>query len=317
MHNRLIANAYALVIRLQDGKWHALPKIGLALDDILQIEPQLADWGLTLERKNAPHVASVRLSKPVLLLDEATLQKLWRWPVLFFAQLDSTNQYLLDNMNNLPAGTVCVTERQTAGRGQNGRVWYSPFASNLYLSLLWRLDTDPSGITLALGIVIAKALTKLGCQKMSVKWPNDLYCDGKKVAGILVESCAQAGSSVADLVIGVGINLTMDKDNAKSIDQAWSNLLEHLPSSNLNKTELAFCLLQAMAEGLNKFAQTGFAGFTDDWQQFDHLQHQTVFVEQGNELLCGIARGVSAQGTLQLETTAGLVDINCGRVRLA
>ncbi|MGL5291587.1 MAG: biotin--[acetyl-CoA-carboxylase] ligase [Vibrionaceae bacterium] len=317
MHG-LINNAYTLVTKLQDGEWHTLQNIGLALEDVLQIEQQFDEWGLTLECKSSlPNLTCVRLSKAVSLLDESALQKLWHWPVFFFAQIGSTNQYLLGNINSLSTGSVCLTERQTAGRGQNGRVWHSPFASNLYLSLLWRIDTDPCGVTLALGVTLAKALAKLGCQKMSVKWPNDLYCDGKKVAGILVESSAQVGSPVINLVIGLGINLTMDKSEGKSIEQAWSNLLDHLPSSALNKTELAFCLLQAMAEGLNKFAQTGLAGFMQDWQQFDYLQHQAVFVEQGGELLCGTARGISAQGALQLETPTGVLEISCGRVRLA
>ncbi|MGL4733552.1 MAG: biotin--[acetyl-CoA-carboxylase] ligase [Enterovibrio sp.] len=317
MHG-MIANAYALVMKLQDGKWYALHHIEQPLEDLALIEQQLAEWGLVLEYKSSSlDLNSVRLNSPVTLLDSVALQKWWPYPVLFFAQIGSTNQYLLDNLNALSAGTVCVTERQTAGRGQNGRAWHSPFASNLYLSLLWRFDADLSGVTLALGVALAKALTKLGCKKMSVKWPNDLYCDGKKVAGILVESCAQAGCSVANLIIGVGINLAMNKNDGAPIDQDWSNLLDHLPSSTINKTELALSLLQAMTEGLDEFAKAGLAGFAQDWQQFDYLQHQTVFVEQGEELLCGTARGISTQGALKLETPTGLLDINCGRVRLA
>ncbi|MGL4827262.1 MAG: biotin--[acetyl-CoA-carboxylase] ligase [Vibrionaceae bacterium] len=317
MHG-VIANAYALVTKLQDGKWHALHRIGQRLEDLALIEQQLDEWGLTLEHKSSsPDLNRVRLNRPIALFDSVALQKRWPYPVLFFAQTGSTNQYLLDNLNALSAGTVCVTERQTAGRGQNGRVWHSPFASNLYLSLLWRLEADLSGVTLALGVALAKALTKLGCKKMSVKWPNDLYCDGKKVAGILVESRAQAGCSAVNLVIGVGINLTMDKNDDTPIDQAWSNLLDHLPPLTINKTELALFLLQAMTKGLDEFAKHGLAAFAQDWQQFDYLQHQTVFVEQGEELLCGTARGISAQGALQLETPTGLLDINCGRVRLA
>lgn len=315
----VIANAYELVTKLQDGEWHVRHHVEQHLEVLALTEQQLDEWGLTLERKSSsPNLDSVRLNRTVKLIDRVALQKRWPYPVLFFVQIGSTNQYLLDNLNALSAGTVCVTERQTAGRGQNGRVWHSPFASNLYLSLFWRLDTDLiSGVTLALGVALAKVLTKLGCKKMSVKWPNDLYCDGKKVAGILVESRAQAGCSVVNLVIGVGINLAMNKNDSAAIDQAWSNLLEHLPSSTITKTELALSLLQAMTEGLDEFATTGFAGFVPDWQQFDYLQHQTVFVEQGEELLCGTARGISAQGALQLETPTGLLDISSGRVRLA
>lgn len=120
--------------------------------------------------------------------------------------IDSTNQYLLDRIGELKSGDACVAEYQQAGRGRRGRKWFSPFGANLYLSMFWRLEQGPAaaiGLSLVIGIVMAEVLRKLGADKVRVKWPNDLYLQDRKLAGILVELTGKTGDA-AQIVIGPG-----------------------------------------------------------------------------------------------------------------
>ena len=136
--------------------------------------------------------------------------------------VDSTNQYLLDRIAELHSGDACVAEYQQAGRGRRGRQWISPFGANLYLSMFWRLEQGPAaamGLSLVIGMVMAEVLQRLGAADVRVKWPNDLYLNDRKLAGIPVELTGKTGDA-AQLVIGAGINTAMRDTNASAITRA-------------------------------------------------------------------------------------------------
>ena len=100
--------------------------------------------------------------------------------------IDSTNQYLLDRLDELTSGDACVAEYQQAGRGRRGRKWFSPFGANLYLSMYWRLEQGPAaaiGLSTVIGIVIAEVLQQFGAEQVRVKWPNDIYLQDRKLSG--------------------------------------------------------------------------------------------------------------------------------------
>ncbi|XPE63502.1 biotin--[acetyl-CoA-carboxylase] ligase [Shigella flexneri] len=118
--------------------------------------------------------------------------------------IDSTYQYLLDSYLETKSGDACVAEYQQAGLWSPGREMVFAFWRNLYLSMFWRLVTRPGGgdrFSLVIGIVMAEVLRKLGSNKVRVKWPNDLYLQDCKLAGILVELTGKAGDA-AQIVIG-------------------------------------------------------------------------------------------------------------------
>lgn len=125
--------------------------------------------------------------------------------------IDSTNQYLLDRLSELKSGDACVAEYQQAGRGRRGRKWFSPFGANLYLSMYWRLEQGPAaaiGLSTVIGIVMAEVLHDLGADQVRVKWPNDLYLNDRKLAGIPAELTGKTGDA-AQIVIGAGLNMVM------------------------------------------------------------------------------------------------------------
>ena len=148
------------------------------------------------------------MPEPIQLLNaEKILSQLDDGSVAVLPVIDSTNQYLLDRIGELKSGDACVAEYQHAGRGRRGRKWFSPFGANLYLSMFWRLEQGPAaaiGLSLVIGIVMAEVLRKLGADKVRVKWPNDLYLQDRKLAGILVELTGKTGDA-AQIVIGAGI----------------------------------------------------------------------------------------------------------------
>ncbi|WP_274873643.1 biotin--[acetyl-CoA-carboxylase] ligase, partial [Serratia marcescens] len=120
-----------------------------------------------------------------------------------------------------------------------GRQWISPFGANLYLSMFWRLEQGPAaamGLSLVIGMVMAEVLQRLGAADVRVKWPNDLYLNDRKLAGILVELTGKTGDA-AQLVIGAGINLAMRDTNASAITQGWINLQE--AGIQIDRNELA------------------------------------------------------------------------------
>jgi BirA family biotin operon repressor/biotin-[acetyl-CoA-carboxylase] ligase len=236
------------------------------------------------------------------LLDEETIMaQLKEKRLAVIPVIDSTNQYLLERMDSLQSGDACVAEYQQAGRGRRGRQWFSPFGSNLYLSLYWRLDQGPMaamGLSLVIGIVIAEVLQSLGAKDVRVKWPNDLYLNDRKLAGILVELTGKTGDA-AQLVIGAGINLAMRSPDAGIVNQGWINLQE--AGVNVDRNTLTAHLINNMRESLPIFEREGLAPFIDRWSELDNFINRPVKLLIGDKEIPGIARGIDQQGGLILE----------------
>ncbi|MCX7177879.1 MAG: biotin--[acetyl-CoA-carboxylase] ligase [Proteobacteria bacterium] len=143
-----------------------------------------------------------------------------RFDVDVLAECDSTNTRLLALAEaGAPAGTVIATERQLAGRGRRGHSWLSATGASLTFSLLWRFSPDRAltGLSLAVGVAVARALEALGIADVQLKWPNDVLLRGGKLAGVLIELVPGARPSAA--VIGIGINLA--EQGFAGHRQAW------------------------------------------------------------------------------------------------
>ena len=145
---------------------------------------------------------------------------------VIFDEIDSTNEYLLREYKHLAAGSVCAAEHQTAGRGRRGRSWYSGKSQNLCFSLLWRYSADEvrqvSALSLVVALVLAVSFTELGISDIQIKWPNDVYYQGKKLGGILIESRFENNDYY--LVIGIGLNLSMDQVDLNVVNQPYADL---------------------------------------------------------------------------------------------
>lgn len=221
------------------------------------------------------------------------------------ASCDSTNLQLQALAKaGAPAGTLLLAEQQTAGRGRRGRHWYQG-PQSLAFSLLWRLPDErpPAGLSLAVGLAIAEALPAAAM----LKWPNDVLIDGRKVAGILIES---AGAQ--RYVIGIGINL----GDTDSLPSEVAAIAAGLPASD--RLHLLAAVLDRLVVTLDAFAAHGFAPLQSRWQMRNAYQDLAVnlFFAEGGDPVQGVCRGVDANGELLLETATCLQTIASGEVSL-
>lgn len=293
----------ALVSILADGEFHSGEQLGETLGmsraAINKHIQTLKDWGLDVFTVTGKGYS---LAAPIQLLNEESIAlQLDKHRVSVIPVIDSTNQYLLDRMDSLQSGDACVAEYQQAGRGRRGRQWFSPFGSNLYLSMFWRLEQGPAaamGLSLVIGIVMAEVLQELGAKDVRVKWPNDLYLRDRKLAGILVELTGKTGDA-ANLVIGAGINLAMRLPDASVVNQGWINLQE--AGINIDRNALTAMLVNKLRRTLLDFERDGLAPFLQRWAALDNFINRPVKLLIGDREVLGIARGIDQQGGLLLE----------------
>lgn len=288
---------------LADGEFHSGEQLGeqlgmsrAAINKHIQT---LKEWGIdvfTVTGKGYSLPAAMQL-----LNEQAINARLDNGRLAVIPVIDSTNQYLLDRMDTLQSGDACVAEYQQAGRGRRGRQWFSPFGSNLYLSMYWRLEQGPAaamGLSLVIGIVLAEALQEQGAPDIRVKWPNDIYRDDRKLAGILVELTGKTGDA-AQIVIGAGINLAMRAPAADVINQGWINLQE--AGVSVDRNALSALIVNKMRTALVEFEQEGLAPFIERWARLDNFINRPVKLLIGDREIFGIARGIDQQGGLILE----------------
>jgi BirA family biotin operon repressor/biotin-[acetyl-CoA-carboxylase] ligase len=237
-----------------------------------------------------------------------------------FETIDSTNAEAMRRAEQgAGPGLVCSAEQQTAGRGRRGRTWVSPFARNLYLSLVWEYHQGAAaleGLSLAVGVAVARALASCGLPPVQLKWPNDVIFQGAKLGGVLLEMTGDAAGT-CQVIVGVGLNVAMPGATAADIDQAWTDLETISAGRRPGRNELLAALLNQLLPLLADFEQAGFGPWREEWLALDAFAGQPVVLHTGALDLTGIARGVDARGALQLETAAaGVQSIFGGEISL-
>lgn len=239
--------------------------------------------------------------------------------LLLLDTVDSTNaEVLRQALAGARAGLVCSAEQQTAGRGRRGRRWVSPFASNLYVSVLWEYAGGAralEGLSLAVGVAAARALAACGLHEIRLKWPNDILHGGAKLGGILLEMSGDAAGP-CQVAVGIGLNVAMPAAAALQIDQEWTDVALASTGTPPRRNALLAALLDELLPLLADFGATGFAPWREAWQALDALAGAPVVLDTGSQRLGGTARGVDAHGALCLETTTGLQAIYGGEVTL-
>ncbi|MGQ9660588.1 MAG: bifunctional biotin--[acetyl-CoA-carboxylase] ligase/biotin operon repressor BirA [Thermochromatium sp.] len=318
----------ALIQCLSDGRPHSgealAREFGLSRAAVWKTVRRMADeLGLDLIAERG---RGYRLSTVLELLDaesicaalseagRARLSQLAIHPVI-----DSTNSELLRlAAEGAPSGSVCLAERQTAGRGRRGREWVSPFGVNVYLSLLWRYPCAPSelgGVSLAIGAALAEILSQIGVQGLSLKWPNDLLWQRRKLAGLLLEVVGES-QGPCHLVVGLGLNLGMTATQGAAIDQPWVSLSEVSGAVRLGRNDLVARLLDRLLETLDRYGREGLAPFLPLWRSYDAYLGEPVCLLMGERVIEGIYLGVAEDGSLLLESANGCRAFQAGEVSL-
>ena len=233
--------------------------------------------------------------------------------------LESTNTYLMKKVSSGLAHATCVAANlQTNGRGRRGRSWQAGLGASLTFSLLWRFQCGAaalSGLSLAVGVALVRALHSLGITQAQLKWPNDVLIGREKLAGILIELQGDMeGPSAA--VIGIGINLNLPESIKQQIDQPATDLAS-VSTQAINPNELLGVLLKNLVAVLRDFEQYGFAQLRDEWTKHHayHLQAVKMLHPDGRETL-GTVIDVAEDGILLVRTAQGDQRFLSGEISL-
>lgn len=295
-------------------------ELGMSRAGISKHIKSLSDMGLDIYSVTGK---GYRLATPLMLLDEEKIRQGVRSqnlsaPIEVFSTIESTNSYLLTKVvDGLEQGHVCVAESQSAGRGRRGRAWQSPYGSHVYFSMYHFVE---QGMQAAMGLNIVAALaitdTLKECLDITaeLKWPNDIYIKGEKLAGVLIELEGQALES-CHCVIGIGINVNMPAQSAEKIDQSWTDINQHV-SVPIDRNVLIATLIDKLQVRLEQHQESGLTDMVDDWHKLDRFSSKPVVLLTGARRTYGVCRGINNQGALMLEVDGTIKPIFGGEVTL-
>jgi BirA family biotin operon repressor/biotin-[acetyl-CoA-carboxylase] ligase len=205
-----------------------------------------------------------------------------------------------------PEGTVVIAEAQTQGRGRLGRSWSSPPYRNLYMSIVLRpsiaLAAAPQ-LALVTGAAVALAIRQW-TPRASLKWPNDVLIDGRKVCGILAEMDA-ADDSLAFVVAGIGVNLNIADDELPEELRAKAIGLCSVTGVAIDRVVFTSALLAHLETLYNLFIGAGFAAIRPRWEALSSFLGCSVEIDDGTRRHRGVALGLADDGTLRLRLVSG------------
>ncbi len=301
---------------LSDGRFCSgnflAEELGISRASVWKQINKIAGLGIAVDAVSG---RGYRLVRPLELLDETAIRSWFSTEVnerigAFYLhdQIDSTNRFLSsETFGPELNGAICLAECQTAGKGRRRRTWISPFGNNVYLSLAWRYPGGPgslSGLSLAIGVAVVRALRALNVDGVGLKWPNDILWNAKKLGGILIELSGDAqGPCIA--VIGLGLNGAMSLEEGAAITQEWVDLDTITHHSMPGRNRLVGTLINEILPVAAEFVQTGLAPFLEEWTAADCLHGKEVILHSGKRSIAGTVAGINGDGRIQLYSEDG------------
>ena len=230
---------------------------------------------------------------------------------LHFDEIDSTNTYLKSEYQNLDNLTFVTASFQSSGHGRNSRVWSANKEENVLLSYLIKdknIIEHFSYVSMFSAVVIVKYLESKGLENVSIKWPNDVYVDGKKIAGILLE-----GEYPNYIVVGIGVNINQTDFNNKELRHPATSL-------KLEKSGFSFNPLKESQEIISLFNHL-WSGFNGDWLKYDnfikkhnYLAKKRIKLSSGSSIIEGIVEDIDSQCNLLINIGKEIVKIDSGEI---
>ncbi len=291
---------------LKDGRFHSGEALGAALGVSRsavwkQLQHLEAELNLPIHKVRGK---GYQLASPLVFLsaeDIARHAPSLAWPVHISDSIDSTNAEALRLVDaGCAAPFLVLAEQQTAGRGRRGRKWVSPFAQNVYYSLVLRIEAglrQLEGLSLVVGLAVMQALRESGVRGAGLKWPNDVLVGQKKIAGILLELVGDP-ADICHVVLGIGINVNMQR--ADEVDQQWTSVqLE--TGFPVDRNALVAQLGLQLQGYLDQHRKGGFVALQEEWEQNHAWQGRPVSLIAGVNQVDGVVLGVDRQGALRLD----------------
>jgi BirA family biotin operon repressor/biotin-[acetyl-CoA-carboxylase] ligase len=215
--------------------------------------------------------------------------------------VDSTNTFAKEKLLNKDY-LVVISEQQTAGRGRQGKEWYSPNAGNIYMTIKFK-DKNPAPLSLIIGLLISEAMDSVSGQKINagLKWPNDLLINKKKICGILIES--EINADEVEFIVGIGINYSLPKK------ESWwgeiGELADILPREKL---------MNSILQNIINYKENGYKNWKDAWEKrCMHIGTELKTLSNNQkETDIGIFNGINEEGKMLLQTERTLKIISSG-----
>jgi len=310
---------------LADGEFHSgeaiARELGVSRGTVWNAVRALDAAGLEIYRVRS---RGYRLPYPLSLLDRPSIARHAGFEAARFAievvdLAESTNTALLQRAAaGAPNGTVIAAEWQQSGRGRMGRAWHAGLGGGITFSLLWRFTQGAgalAGLSLAAGLGVVRAISKLGADEVLLKWPNDVLWRGGKLAGMLIEMQGDALGPSA-VVIGIGVNVRLSDALKRRIDQPATDL-ETACGGAIDRSRALGVILQELAPVLDTFSRDGFAPLRAEWERHHAHQGKEVSVTlPGGRTDTGVAQGVGDDGALLFETGNAVRRLHSGELSL-
>lgn len=218
------------------------------------------------------------------------------WDITWMDEVTSTNVLALDAAKSgCPEGTVIVARSQTMGRGRRGNVWHSP-GGGLWFSLVLRPELEGNelwGLTALSALSAVAGVRSLTGLSVGIKWPNDLYLDGKKLGGVMAESSGGA------VVIGVGINTNIKSADLPSVEWYPVTSLLVAGGESVDPALLLDGILSELGERYRLLVEEGFSALLVEWSERSVVLGERVHV---------VCDGSTSEGTaVELDERGGIV----------
>ena len=284
-------------------------RLGISRQGLWKHIQDLKDSGYDIVA--VPHLGYRFLSSPdrlfALEITHGLNTKFIAKKIHYFDYLASTMDLAMQlGMQSAVNGTLVLAESQTKGRGRLGRNWFSPKYKGIYLSLILRPKIPPSAspvLTLLSAVSICEAVKKVGGLDAQIKWPNDIFINNKKIAGILTELNAEV-DKVNFVVIGIGLNVNNDK--SALIAQATS-LKEQL-GQPISRVGLLQELLRRIENNYSLFEDRGAKAIIDKCRSFSLTLGRRVKIYCQDKHIEGAAVDIDQDGALLIRKDSGLVQ---------
>jgi BirA family biotin operon repressor/biotin-[acetyl-CoA-carboxylase] ligase len=316
---------FPILRRLSDGAFHSGQALAIEFQlsraSVFNVLNQAEAMGLTI---HAVRGRGYRIPQPVEWLDGVVAAThlddvSQAYDVRILDSVDSTNSALITAaLNGASDGTVLCAEHQHAGKGRRGRSWHAALGGSLTFSVLWRFDRGlqaMAGLSLAVGLAVARAVNRHSLHPARLKWPNDVLVGYRKLAGILVEVQGDMDGA-AFAVVGIGLNVRLNEAQRDAIDQAVVDLAEM--GVMIGRNQLLADCLQELHAVMTTFRQHGFAALRAEWMALDAYAGKEVALLLPNTRgVQGVASGVDDTGAFLLRDQHAVLNAyNGGEISL-
>jgi BirA family transcriptional regulator, biotin operon repressor / biotin---[acetyl-CoA-carboxylase] ligase len=242
------------------------------------------------------------------------------WRIDYFDEVGSTQRVAAELAEQgVAQGAVVIAEQQSAGRGRMGHQWHSPSGVNLYATIILR-PTCPLAevprLSLVAGVAAAEALETAAPGLVALKWPNDVWLNGRKTGGIISEAMTDASHGLQCVLIGIGLNLNLAARDILPELQGKATSVLIATGYPCDRIAIASALLQKLDTRYMESERRGFVAIRPLWERYSALTGRIVTVVDGASRISGTVSGIGEDGALLLETAQGPIRILTGDVSI-